>query len=582
MKALTIFITLVVGALLGAAMVTLLPFNAQVASSSSSDEKKPLYWVAPMDPNYRRDKPGKSPMGMDLIPFYGDEEADSPGTVKVSPEVMHNLGLRTAKVSYQRFEHQIETVGYVRINEHEVQHVHPRVQGWVEKLYVKAVGDKVGKGQALYDIYSPELVNAQEELLIALKRNNKLLIEAASERLKALQLTAKQITQLKKSGKVKQRLTIYAPKSGVVNELKVAEGFYVKPAMTMMSIVDLSSVWVEAKVFERQASLVSEDMPATIKLGYNPIDSRSGKVDYIYPTLDANSRSLTLRIEVDNPDLQLKPNMFVDVTLKHSDNNKVLQIPADAVIRSGLQNRVVQQLEPGKLKSIEVEIGRIHNGSAEVLKGLRKGEVVVSSAQFMIDSESSKTSDFKRIDAAVSKKKKEKPKSVWVEAKFNSLDLNNNKVNVNHPPIPEWKWPEMDMNFQVDDKLDTSKLKAGLSAHIEITKKDKRTYVITGLHIPEQALKVKDKNKAKEAMDSVLVMASFNSIDADNFKANIKHPPIAQWKWPEMDMNFKLDKSLDLSDIQPGTQAHIEISKFDKRTYIVTQIHVISQPHTGH
>ena len=214
-------------------------------------KKEPLYWVAPMDPNYKRDKPGKSPMGMDLIPVYEEAGDDQEiGTVTISPDVVNNLGVRTALVTRGQMDVSVNTVGYVQYDEDHLIHIHPRVEGWIEKLYVKASGDPVEQGAPLYALYSPTLVNAQEELLLALKRNNATLIEAANERLASLQVPKSEINRLKKSGKVSQTISITAPQSGVLDNLMAREGMFVKPGMEIMAIGQLDHIWVIGEVFE--------------------------------------------------------------------------------------------------------------------------------------------------------------------------------------------------------------------------------------------------------------------------------------------------------------------------------------------
>ncbi|NQZ81334.1 MAG: efflux RND transporter periplasmic adaptor subunit, partial [Colwellia sp.] len=271
----------------GVATYSLFSNNTAGVDTHSTVEKKaanePLYWVAPMDANYQRDKPGKSPMGMDLVPVYADDGKgpdEGVGTIRISSNVINNLGVRTVSAQYKPLHTQINTVGYIVYDEDKLVHIHPRVEGWIEKLYVKSIGDPVKKGQALYDIYSPELVNAQEELLLALERKNKRLIKAAENRLVALQLPQLAIKTLIKTRQVKQNITFYAPQKGVIENLKIREGFFVKPGSTLMSIGDLSEVWVEAEVFERQAALVKTDTPVTMTLDYIPGKSWQGKIDY--------------------------------------------------------------------------------------------------------------------------------------------------------------------------------------------------------------------------------------------------------------------------------------------------------------
>ena len=388
----------IVGSLLTIVGISMFRETPSTTNEIATAEKKPLYWVAPMDANYKRDKPGKSPMGMDLVPVFDNAGSDAGvGTLKISPEVVNNLGVRIATAKYQHLNSQIKTVGYVKYDEDQLVHIHPRVEGWIEKLYVKAEGDPVQENQPLYEIYSPELVNAQEELLLALDRNNPRLIHAADDRLQALQLPLRSIKELKKSKLVKQSITFYAPQSGVIDNLNIREGFFVKPGTTLMSIGKLDPVWVEAEVFERQASVVAVGIPVTMTLDYLPGTEWQGKVDYVYPTLNAKTRTVKVRLRFDNKNLTLKPNMFAQVVIHAENQQDSLLVPKESVIRTGSSDRVVLALGEGRFKSINVKVGRYDDQFAEILSGLEAGENVVSSAQFLLDSESSKTSDFKRM-----------------------------------------------------------------------------------------------------------------------------------------------------------------------------------------
>lgn len=361
-------------------------------------ERKPLYWVAPMDPGYRSDKPGKSPMGMDLIPVYEEGQAgEAPGTVRISPEVVNNLGVRTAAVERGQFDTEIRTVGYVQYNEDRLIQINPRVEGWIEKLYVDAAGDPVRRGQALYTLYSPELVNAQEEMVLALKHKNRVLIDASRERLRALQLPESTIDELTRKRKVQRTVTVYAPQSGVVDNLNVREGMFVKPGTSVMSIAALDEVWVIGEVFERQAALLNKGDPVTMHLDYLPGQSWTGSVDYIYPTVDEKTRTARIRARFGNRDLRLKPNMFAQLTIHARRGKPTLLIPAEALIRTGGKPRVVLALGDGRFRSVQVQTGHIGERQVEILSGLKEGEHIVTSAQFLIDSESSKTADFMRM-----------------------------------------------------------------------------------------------------------------------------------------------------------------------------------------
>jgi Cu(I)/Ag(I) efflux system membrane fusion protein len=392
-------------ALLGAAASYLFiqpreqPAGQGMDTSAEPGERQPLYWVAPMDPAYRRDKPGKSPMGMDLVPVYdtaGGDEAE----VRISPAVENNLGVRTAQVRHGALTTDIRTVGYVQYDEDRTMHIHPRVEGWVEKLYVKASGDPVQAGQPLYELYSPQLVNAQEELLLALRRDNPLLVEAAQDRLLALQLSPDTVARLKQYKTVQQNITFLAPQTGVVDQLGIREGFFVRPDTTLMSISVLEDVWVEAEIFESQAPLVTVGLPVTMSLDYLPGRSWQGAIDYIYPSLDEQNRTLRVRLRFANEDSALRPNMFVQVVIAAEPVARALLVPRESVIRSGSQDRVVLALGEGRFRSTVVELGQVSEDYAEIRSGLEAGDSVVVSAQFLLDSESSKGADLMRMEAA--------------------------------------------------------------------------------------------------------------------------------------------------------------------------------------
>jgi Cu(I)/Ag(I) efflux system membrane fusion protein len=224
--------------------------------AQADDEREILYWVAPMDPNYRRDKPGKSPMGMDLVPVYADSAGDS-DTVRIDPAMVENLGVRTALVERGPLWRRIDTVGYVAFDERRISHIHMRTDGWIEKLYVKSNGERVKKGDLLFELYSPDLVNAQEEYVQALRGSSDYLRQASRERLEALGVSGGQIRQVKKSRHASQRVKIYAPQDGMIDSLNVREGMYVKPATEVMALADLSSVWLLVDIFERQSDWVA-------------------------------------------------------------------------------------------------------------------------------------------------------------------------------------------------------------------------------------------------------------------------------------------------------------------------------------
>lgn len=551
-----IIIAIIIGAAIGAGTLGLFLNPNSEGPKTNSEEKKPLYWVAPMDSNYRRDKPGKSPMGMDLIPVYEDESSTDdfgPGAVRVAPHVVNNLGVRTAPVELENMHTEISTVGYVQYDEDKLIHIHPRVDGWIEKLYVKAEGDPVEKGQPLYSLYSPQLVNAQEELLIALKRNNGSLVTAAKDRLKALQLSASLIKELEQTKKVQQTITFYSPQAGVVDGLKIREGFYVKPGDTLLSIGKLDQVWVEAEVFERDAALIKEGLPVSMTLDYLPGEDWTGVVDYVYPALNSKTRTLRVRLKFGNPDFQLKPNMFAQVSIHANQADSAIIVPKEAVIRTGKQDRVVLALGDGQFKSIEVTIGRVDKDSIEILSGLNEDDVVVTSAQFLIDSESSKSSDFKRMTHD------EVPNSIWMQGEVNSVMTGHRMVNITHGPAEAWDWPEMTMDFNVAENVDVDSLKSGQSLHFEVSKTEDSGYEVTGIHIMSQP-----------EVSSATVSGLINEITLGNRTFNISRGPIEKWDRPAATMDFIVAENIEIADFNVGDNVTFTFEVRDE--LVITEI----------
>ena len=551
-----IIIAIIIGAAIGAGTLGLFLNPNSEGPKTNSEEKKPLYWVAPMDSNYRRDKPGKSPMGMDLIPVYEDESSTDdfgPGAVRVAPHVVNNLGVRTAPVELENMHTEISTVGYVQYDEDKLIHIHPRVDGWIEKLYVKAEGDPVEKGQPLYSLYSPQLVNAQEELLIALKRNNVSLVTAAKDRLKALQLSAGLIKELEQTKKVQQTITFYSPQAGVVDGLKIREGFYVKPGDTLLSIGKLDQVWVEAEVFERDAALIKEGLPVSMTLDYLPGEDWTGVVDYVYPALNSKTRTLRVRLKFGNPDFQLKPNMFAQVSIHANQADSAIIVPKEAVIRTGKQDRVVLALGDGQFKSIEVTIGRVDKDSIEILSGLNEDDVVVTSAQFLIDSESSKSSDFKRMTHD------EVPNSIWMQGEVNSVMTGHRMVNITHGPAEAWDWPEMTMDFNVAENVDVDSLKSGQSLHFEVSKTEDSGYEVAGIHIMSQP-----------EVSSATVSGLINEITLGNRTFNISRGPIEKWDRPAATMDFIVAENIEIADFNVGDNVTFTFEVRDE--LVITEI----------
>jgi Cu(I)/Ag(I) efflux system membrane fusion protein len=360
-------------------------------------------YVCPMHPQIIRDQAGSCPIcGMDLVPMDAQvgsaQDTDNP-MVEVSPAIVNSMGVRTAIVERGRLWRGINTVGYVGYDESRLSHVHLRTDGWIERLYVRSEGERVEQGNPLFELYSPTLINAQEEYLQALAVGNQSLIGASQERLIALGLTQKQVNALSKSRRVNQKVIIHALQDGVVAALNVREGMYVKPATEVLSLADLSSVWVLAEVFEQQSEWVKEGQAAQVRLSYLPGRQWEGRVEYIYPSLNPKTRTLKVRLRFDNVDEQLKPNMYADVTLYGGAKQDVLYVPREAVIRTSTDQRVILALGEGRFQARDVIAGLESGEYVEIITGLDEGNEVVVSGQFLIDSEASLKASLMRMSA---------------------------------------------------------------------------------------------------------------------------------------------------------------------------------------
>ncbi len=359
-------------------------------------EKKPLYWVAPMDPNYRRDKPGKSPMGMDLVPVY--EEKSNNSKIKIANSVEHNLAVKTARVIKKYISRQINTIGYVAVDESQIQHVHTYTDGWIKNLLVKNTGDYVKKGQLLFEIYSPTLINAQEEYLIALNRKNNTLIQASKRKLLTLGVSTSQINELRETKKAMELVKFFSPQSGIISELHIREGMHVKPDINVLTIEGLNPIWILGEVFESQSHELKVGQTAIIHMPSMPGQSWHGKVDYVYPKLDPISHTLKVRVLLPNENRILKPNMYTDITILLTPKKNSLMIPNSAIIYVEKGPRVILSLGNGQYKIQPIKVGVESGNESVVLAGLKEGAEVVTSAQFLLDSEANLKAELERID----------------------------------------------------------------------------------------------------------------------------------------------------------------------------------------
>ncbi|HSH29305.1 MAG TPA: efflux RND transporter periplasmic adaptor subunit [Thiohalobacter sp.] len=461
------------------------------APTGAGGEREILYWVAPMDPGYRRDQPGKSPMGMDLVPVYADE-AGGGDRLEIDPVVVQNLGVRTAEVQRERLWRRIDTVGYVDYNENYISHIHLRTDGWIDRLYVKSHGVRVQKGDVLFEVYSRELVNAQEEYLQALNTGNASLKLASHERLQALGMSPAQVDRLGRTRKVEQRVAYHARQDGIVAALNIREGMYVQPKTEVMTLADLSSVWLMADVFERQADWVGVGQPAEVRLPYLPGEVWEGEVEFVYPTLDARTHTLKVRLRFDNPQERLKPDMYADVRIFAGASEPGLVIPREALIRTGENERVILALGEGRFTAREVVSGIESGDWVEIRRGLAEGERVVTSGQFLIDSEASIKGAFNRLDAADRDsddgdggQAAASQEPVTGMGTVQAVKAGAGKLNLTHQPIEALGWPEMTMDFRVAETVDLGGVEAGDRVHFVLTPDGDGGYRISELHVME-------------------------------------------------------------------------------------------------
>ena len=334
------------------------------------------------------------------IPKTSRKHASSKG-VLVSPLKQQMIGVKTEPAAIRDLTHTIRTVGQVEVDETRLTHMHTKLEGWVQELYVKFTGERVKKDQKLFELYSPELVSTQEEYLLALKavkslgnsefpeiaQNAKSLLEVTRQRFSLWDITPDHIRDLEKTGKVLRTLPLHAPSSGYVMHMAVREGMHVTPSMELYALADLSTVWVLADVYEYEIPLVELGQQATMTLSYFPGQTFKGKVTYVYPTLETKTRTVKVRFELRNPEWALKPGMFANIDLQ-IPRGKRLVVPITAVLDSGTEQLVFIEEGQGMFEPRKVTVGVRTREAYEILEGIQAGELVVTRGNFLVDSES--------------------------------------------------------------------------------------------------------------------------------------------------------------------------------------------------
>jgi Cu(I)/Ag(I) efflux system membrane fusion protein len=417
-------------------------------------------------------------MDMELVPKYAGETEAEAGTVSISPRVVQNLGVRTAEARTGALESRFEAVGSVAYNERGVVQLQARATGFVERLHARAPQDPVDKGAPLVELLYPEWAGAQEEYLLLRKsRSSDLqsLAAAARQRLVLLGMSETEIAAVELEGRARPRVTIHAPISGVIAELGVREGMTVSPGSMLFKIVDLSTVWVNAEVPEAQAAWVRPGAAVEARVTGYPDSVFKGKVGALLPEVNAATRTLRARIELANPGAQLKPGMFATLSFAGRQGKESVLVPSEAVIRTGQRDVVIVALDEGKFRAAEVQVGREGRGQTEVHKGLKAGDKVVLSGQFLIDSEASLSGAVARLESG------QAPGAHKARGRVISLDAAGGHVELDHDPIPSLQWPRMTMGFMVEDKAQLRKLKKGDNVEFELRAKPDKDghYVIS-------------------------------------------------------------------------------------------------------
>ena len=438
--------------------------ETQTSESDNQGDREVLYWQSPMNPGEIYDEPGKSRMGMELVPVYADEAASSEGMIKINPVVVQNMNVRTEVVVSKDLSTEVNAVGKVEYNEQKLYSVNTKISGWVEDLFVDYTGKMVELGQPLFSIYSPELVTTQQEFLLALNAQKKVssssfqsirdggnsLLEASRKRLEYWDIPESEIEQLERTGTVNKTTILRAPATGVIIHKNAVEGEFIKAGTPSYKIADLSTVWIQTSVYDYELPWISEGQLAEMELSYQPGKTYKGTVSYIYPDLDQKSRTVQVRLEFQNPGFILKPGMYANVKIQTRPKKNVVVVPNESIIRTGERNIVFVTKEEGAFEPREVILGMeggLRNNEIEILSGIEAGERVVTSAQFLFDSES-------RLQEAIQKMLQQKNEP---SATMDDMDMEGEMDHSEMDNSEEMDHSEMDNSEEMDhSEMDNS------------------------------------------------------------------------------------------------------------------------------
>ncbi|MEO8655873.1 MAG: efflux RND transporter periplasmic adaptor subunit [Ramlibacter sp.] len=489
------------------------PQSAASAAAAPAKVRKLLYYRNPMGLADTSPTPKKDPMGMDYIAVYegedeGTDKQAGTNQIRISTEKIQKLGVRVETASMRALGKTVRAAGRVEPDERRVYSISPKFEGYVERLHVNVTGQPVAKGQPLFEVYSPELVSAQREYIIArqgmqamsnagaeAQAGMKQLADSSLARLRNWDLSPEQLETLVKTGEARRTITFRSPVSGIVTEKKALQGMRFMPGESLYQVTDLSSVWVMADVFEQDIGLVKSGSMASVKINAYPDKSFSGRITYIYPTLKAETRTVPVRIELANPGQLLKPAMFAQVELQVGAKAAVLAIPESSVIDSGTRRVVLVQLQEGRFEPREVKLGASANNYVQVREGVREGEQVVVAANFLIDAESNLkaaigglgTDATSSPPAAATGPAAAGPVGAPAavghkgQGSVDSIDAKAGTVSLNHGAIASLKWPAMTMEFKVANPSLLKDLKPGAPVSFEFVERQPGEWVITSI-----------------------------------------------------------------------------------------------------
>jgi Cu(I)/Ag(I) efflux system membrane fusion protein len=527
---------------------------------AGSEGPEILYWVAPMDANFRQPGPGKSPMGMDLVPvFAGQEPSGDPAEVTLSAAEINAIGVRTAIAQTSEISHRIETVGFVGYDDHLTSHVHTRVDGWIEALNVRAVGDRVRMGDILFEMFSPLIGSASGDLIRAVEDGDLRILEAARSKLRSHGMSDDQIARIEASGELARNIEVSAPQDGVVISLEAADGMFLQPGVRAVSLTDLSAVWLIVDVFERDIARMTDDMRAVARFEHLHGRTFEGAVDYVYPELDPETRTLPVRLRFDNSEGLLRPNMFGNVSLIPNQTRMALTVPTEAIIRTGSAERVILKTGEGTFKPRLITTGLRDNfgegGRTEVVQGLGPGEEVVASAQFLIDSESALSAGLMRMAPT-----DEEPARGTGE--LIALNPEARIATITHGALEALDWPAMTSHFPLRADIPLDRLVVGQQVAFRAARGADGLLGLIEL----------GSDDGVAATGTGIVLA----VTADG-KLTMSHDPIPELGWPSMQMDLAV-AGFDVAQVPFDEPVAFDLSKGEDGLFTIVAVRSEAMP----